>query len=137
MACWPCYWARVIFENEKPRSLPGLFHNLRQINIMASENADEIKLKKGETTEIKLKGLATAGYEWNYMIEGNKAAISLTKEFVLPEKLTSKNMGTSADEIFTITAREAAVIYVTFFQKRGWEENTEPLNSRKIKIAIS
>ncbi len=37
-----------------------------------SDNTEEIKLKTGEATSINLKGLATAGYQWNYTIDGNK-----------------------------------------------------------------
>lgn len=103
---------------------------------MQADTTEEIKLKSGESTTLKLKGLATAGYEWNYTIDGNKDLIAISKNFVLPEKLTQKNMGTSADEIFTINANKKGQLNIYFFQKRGWEKNIDPVNEKKIKIII-
>ena len=65
---------------------------------MSAINFEKLKLKKGESTEIKLKGLATAGYKWNYTIDANKDLINTTKDFVL----AGNSAGASADEIFTI-----------------------------------
>ena len=103
---------------------------------MATDQMDEIKLQPGETKVITLKGLASAGYEWNYSIDHNKNLLNIKKDFVLAEKLTSKNMGASADEVFTIKAEASGIVDITFFQKRGWEKNTEPVNIKTLKIII-
>ncbi len=103
---------------------------------MPADNLEEIKLKKGESTEIQLKGLATAGYVWNYTTDADENAITVSKDFVESKKLTQKNVGASADEIFKITANETGVIFITFFQKRSWEKNTDPVNTRTIKLTI-
>jgi predicted secreted protein len=103
---------------------------------MLADNIEDIKLKTGESTTIKLKGLATAGYEWNYSIDTNKDLITISKDFILTEKLTQKNMGTSADEVFTITANNKGFVIITFFQQRNWEKNVDPVNKKKIKISI-
>jgi predicted secreted protein len=103
---------------------------------MPADNIEDIKLKTGESTTIKLKGLATAGYEWNYSIDTNKDLITISKDFILTEKLTQKNMGTSADEVFTITANNKGFVIITFFQQRNWEKNVDPVNKKKIKISI-
>ena len=102
---------------------------------MPAGKTEEIKLKKGASTEIRLKGLATAGYVWNYTTDADKNAITVSKDFILSEKI-EKNAGASADEIFKITANERGVVYITFFQKRNWEKNTDPINTRTIKLTI-
>jgi predicted secreted protein len=103
---------------------------------MADAGIEEMKLQTGHSTVIKLKGLATAGYEWNYTIEGNKGLVTISKDFVLKEKLTQKNMGASADEVFTVTAIKKGIVNINFFQKRSWETNVEPVNEKKIKLII-
>ena len=103
---------------------------------MPSGITDEIKLKTGTSTTIKLKGLATAGYEWNYTIDDNEDCIKVSKDFVMPEKLPQKNMGASADEIFTLTAQKKGTVNIHFFQQRSWEKNMDPVNEKKVKIII-
>ncbi|MEP6949876.1 MAG: protease inhibitor I42 family protein [Ginsengibacter sp.] len=99
-------------------------------------NTDEIKLKTGTSTTITLKGLATAGYAWNYTTDDNNDCIKVSKEFVLPEKSGQKNMGASADEVFTITAQKKGVVTVHFSQLRSWEKETDPANEKKVKVII-
>jgi predicted secreted protein len=103
---------------------------------MAEENVEELKLKKGESATIKLKGLGTAGYQWDYTIPENKNIVTVSKDFILPGKLTQKNIGLSADEVFTITAVETGIVNIFFSQKRSWEENTNPINSKRVKVVI-
>jgi predicted secreted protein len=103
---------------------------------MTQEIIEEIKLKTGDLTTVKLKGLATAGYEWNYAIDENKDHVEVSKEFKLAEKLTQKNMGASADEIFTIKANKKGTVNIYFSQKRSWEKNIDPINEKKVKIII-
>ena len=94
----------------------------------------EIKLKPGESTVIKLKGLATAGFEWNYATD-NKDCIKVTREFSLSES-GSKQAGASANEIFTIVAQKKGTVNIHFSQQRGWEKNVPPVNEKKVKIII-
>ncbi|HSQ43748.1 MAG TPA: protease inhibitor I42 family protein [Ginsengibacter sp.] len=103
---------------------------------MADTGIDEIVMQSGGSTTIKLKGLATAGYEWNYSIEGNDDLVTISKEFVFQEKLTQKNMGASADEVFTIKANKKGNLVIHFFQKRSWEKNVEPVHEKKVKVII-
>jgi predicted secreted protein len=103
---------------------------------MPAEITDEIKLKTGTSTTITLKGLATAGYVWNYTTDDNNDCIKISKEFVLPGKSNQKNMGASADEVFTITAQKRGIVNIDFFQLRSWEKKTEPANEKKVKVII-
>lgn len=103
---------------------------------MAEENLEELKLKKGESATIKLKGLGTAGYQWDYTIPDKKNIITVSKDLILPGKLTQENVGLSADEVFTITAVGTGTVNILFSQKRSWEQNINPVNTRKVKVVI-
>jgi predicted secreted protein len=95
---------------------------------------DQIKLKPGESSTIKLKGLATAGYAWNYTTDGNKDCIKVSKDFVMPG--TSAKPGASADEVFTITAKKPGKVNICFSQQRSWEKNADPVNEKKVTVLI-
>ena len=99
---------------------------------MPADNIEEIKLKTGESITVKLKGLPTAGYQWNYIIDDNKNLITVSKDF----QLTQKTAGGSADEVFTIKAGNKGNVNIIFFQKRNWEANVKPINEKKVKIII-
>lgn len=103
---------------------------------MADTGIEEIVLQAGGSTTITLKGLASAGYEWNYTVGGDDDLVTISKDFVLTEKLTRKNMGTSADEVFTIKANKKGNLLIHFFQKRGWEKNVDPVHEKKVKVII-
>ena len=99
---------------------------------MPADNIEEIHLKTGETTTVQLKGLATAGYQWNYVSDDNKNLVSISKDYLSVQK----TIGASADELFTITANNRGVVNISFFQKRSWEQNNNAANEKKIKITI-
>jgi predicted secreted protein len=135
--------AWYFFLKKNSGRFPGSFflylvncNELQKNNRMLSGITDEIKLKTGTSTTVKLKGLATAGYEWNYAIDDNNDCINVSKEIVLPEKLTQKNMGASADEVFTIIAQKKGKVNIHFSQQRSWEKNIDPVNEKKVKIII-
>lgn len=100
---------------------------------MAGEIADEIKLKTGTTATVALKGLATAGYVWNYTTDDNQDCVKVSKEFVLRRKLKT---GGNADEVFTITAQKKGIVNIHFVQLRSWEKTSAPLAEKKVKIII-
>lgn len=99
---------------------------------MPVDNIEEIHLKTGESTTIQLKGLATAGYQWSYVSDDDKNLVSISKDYLS----TQKAVGASADEVFTITANNKGIVNISFYQKRNWETNVEPINEKKIKITI-
>jgi predicted secreted protein len=99
---------------------------------MPADNIQEIHLKTGESTTVQLKGLATAGYQWNYVTDDNKNLVSISKDYLS----TPKAIGASADEVFTITANNKGIVNISFFQKRNWEKNSNAANEKKIVITI-
>jgi predicted secreted protein len=97
---------------------------------------DEIRLKTGETTSITLNGLATAGYQWNYTIEGDKDCVEVSKDYAPLRKSIQKNVGASADEVFTITAQKKGTANIYFSQQRSWEKSADASNEKKVTVTV-
>jgi predicted secreted protein len=76
-------------------------------------------MKVGEEHEIRLPGMASAGYHWFGEIEEGQGAVEVEKRWA---DLAPGSVGTSADEIFTVTARRAGRARLRFEQRRRWEE---------------
>ncbi len=97
-------------------------------------DAEEIKLKTGESATIKCKGLGTAGYQWDYTID-KAGVINISKDLVMPPAKKRQPVGTSADETFTITANKKGTANIYLSQKRSWEK--EPVNERRVVVVVS
>jgi predicted secreted protein len=96
-----------------------------------------VKLKKGKTFVLQLKGLASAGYTWQYTAD-REEIIVVEVEYKLAAPLTQKNAGASANEIFTITALEKGDTIIHFTQVRSWEDKKiPPVDEKTIKLIIT
>ena len=80
--------------------------------------------------------MATAGYQWNYTIDDDKDCVKVSKDFAAPAKSTQKNIGASADEVFTITAQKKGTANIYFSQQRSWEKNADAANEKKVTIIV-
>ncbi|HVZ95514.1 MAG TPA: protease inhibitor I42 family protein [Chitinophagaceae bacterium] len=96
-------------------------------------DVEEIKLKTGESARIKCKGLGTAGYQWNYMVD-KKELVDISKDWVMPPAKKKPLAGASADEVFIIKANKKGTANIYLFQKRSWEK--EPANERRVRVVI-
>ena len=95
------------------------------------------KLKKGELFTIRFKGLATAGYLWQYKAD-NEKLVAVKKDFAPIPAANKKSAGASADEVFTIKAEEKGTVTIHFFQKRSWEDkSTAPADEKILKLVIA
>ena len=95
------------------------------------------KLKKGELFTIRFKGLATAGYLWQYKAD-NEKLVAVKKDFAPVSPASPKNTGASADEVFTIKAEEKGTVTLHFFQKRSWEDQSiKPADEKILKLVIA
>jgi predicted secreted protein len=100
------------------------------------ENAqDNLQLKKGESYDLRLKGKATAGYEWICTIE-NDTIVAVTKTFGATPETEKKLAGASKDEIFTITGLQKGNTRLHFKQARSWESG-KPASEKQIAITIT
>lgn len=103
---------------------------------MITNIPEEIKLKTGESTSLKFKGMGTAGYEWNYTIDGSKDCVDVSKEFDSGKKSGKQNVGASADEIFTLAAKKSGTVVIYFTEQRSWEKNSNPVNEKKVSVTV-
>ncbi|MEO8766677.1 MAG: protease inhibitor I42 family protein [Ginsengibacter sp.] len=103
---------------------------------MPSGTTQEINLKTGETTSITLKGLTTAGYVWNYVIDGNKDCVRVSKSLAKLKRADQEKTGASADEIFVVKAKKKGTVYIHFSQHRSWEKNVPHANQETVRINI-
>lgn len=103
---------------------------------MAADTSGEYKIKLGESVSIPMKSLSTAGYEWTYDIDGDEDCIKISKDRDLLKTSTQKNIGISTDEIYTITAVKKGEAIIQFSQKRSWEKDAEPVDTKTTKIIV-
>jgi predicted secreted protein len=100
------------------------------------ENIPEsLQLKIGENYVLRLRGLATSGYEWICTVENDKV-VAVKKEFE-PTAQTAKHLaGASANEIFTITGLQQGNTRLHFKQIRSWEPGNA-VKEKKITITVT
>ncbi len=93
-------------------------------------------LQINESFDLPLKGRSMAGYEWQYKLQ--PANIVLVKHNKIPLLNSSLPIpGSSADEIFTITALEKGITILHFYLVRTWEPRSiEPKEEKKIEIKV-
>ena len=93
---------------------------------------ETISLHIGEQYEVALPGLATAGYEWQYSC--TNSPLLLIEKSIKPISSNSP-IGSSAQEIFTITASGKGIAQIHFFQVRAWEKK-QPADEKFLDITI-
>jgi predicted secreted protein len=96
-----------------------------------------LTLRVGEEHEVRLSGLATAGYHWSCEVEGAQDALAVSKQWASPEdRPDPSDVGTSAEEIFRVTALRPGTARLRFTQGRRWEKDTPPLNTLVMGVDV-
>ena len=101
-----------------------------------------IALKVGQQYTHRLKGRGTAGYSWEYTLEGSPALIEISRESgLLPQHLDIQPGSTppgsaSADELVRIQSLAPGNVTLHFAQRRIWEVGRAPLNVEIVDIEI-
>lgn len=95
-----------------------------------------IELQVGEVYTLRLSSLGTAGYVWSCAIEGNANLVEVTAERALPQSTGEQVIGTSADEIFTISARQPGQVKLYLTQQRPWEIDRPPHQQYTVEVTI-
>jgi len=102
--------------------------------------AYKINLQVGETYKFKLGGLGSAGYVWEYTIEGSPGIVTASIESfnispnLLPGGPPPDNY--SADKTLIINALKSGETLIHMSLRRPWE-NKEPLKELYLKISVS
>jgi predicted secreted protein len=97
--------------------------------------ADVVNLRVGDEHELRLEGLATAGYRWMPVVEDD--AVAAVAEAGVGE-LPNRRIGTSADELFTIRAVGPGATRVRFEQRRPFEpKDVPPAAEHVVEIRVT
>jgi predicted secreted protein len=95
-----------------------------------------MEIKRGERAELRLPGLGTAGYRWQFEVHGEPDVVAVTIDLAQSHEEGSRNAGSSVDEIGTITGSHVGTTKVRFFQRRSWEPATEPHNEYVVEVRV-
>ena len=94
---------------------------------------DEIKLKVGDSTEVSLESLSTAGYTWEVK-NPDSTIVSVTQVDNQQQGGQFLPAGRSFDEMYSIKALHTGAATVLFQQKRSWEDTV--LKEKKYVITV-
>lgn len=101
---------------------------------MANTTMEIVKLKPGAQQVLRFKGLVTAGFEWIYENSNEKVA-EVQKTFD-NDDMATKNIGSSATEIFTVTALRKGEATLRFRQVRQWEPGKPAREEKLVKLLV-
>jgi predicted secreted protein len=83
-----------------------------------SSAAPEIRLQVGESRELELRGLGSAGYSWQ------------------PHLLGPAPPSGSLPELFEVTALAEGAVRVRFVLRREWEADESPLEDSEFDVVV-
>lgn len=101
----------------------------------------EINLRVGDTHKSQIGGLGSAGYGWDYAVEGDPDIVTVSIES-LPPPLPPPPGGTppdtySAEQLVVITAEAPGEATVRLLLRRPWEHDKPALREIRFEISIS
>ena len=100
-----------------------------------AEGPLRIRLAVGESTEVVLANVGTAGYQWKHRVEGSEEVLEVTyrrRGDPVPERV----VGRAAAQAVLLTARAPGQVRVHLSQGRPWEQHTPPRSSREIEVEV-
>jgi predicted secreted protein len=101
-----------------------------------SNREAHLTLRVGEEHELRLPGLATAGYQWSCDEEGTGEVLAVSKLPRAQDRPDPSPVGASADEVFRITALHQGTATLRFEQRRRWEKDAPPLNTHLVEVDV-
>jgi predicted secreted protein len=96
---------------------------------------DQVTLKVGERSTIRLPGLGTGGYRWTFHVSGDAVTVSVSP--APREEINGRPPGAAVDEIAVIDARHRGHATVTLEQRRSWESTPQPHNRRVLQVTVA
>ena len=95
-----------------------------------------LTLRPGERATVRLPGLGTAGYRWTWRVEGDLDAVTVSVSPAPHDETAGRSPGASVDEVAVIEARRGGRSTVRLEQRRAWENNLAPQDSRVLTITV-
>ena len=100
----------------------------------------KIELKVGEVYKLNLSSLGTAGYVWTYTVEGSNQVVVAIEKAESPRSTDVGRLfpvGSSVNEVFTISALKPGFVTIQFIQHRPWEGNQPPLKKHTLAVEVN
>jgi inhibitor of cysteine peptidase len=95
----------------------------------------DLKLAVGESRELSLTSLGTAGFVWTYELESDDGIVRLSRRRGRPEE--AGPIGRSTPERLMIQATAPGHAVIRMQQARPWESKVPPRRSFAINIQVS
>jgi predicted secreted protein len=95
----------------------------------------ELNLAVGESRELPLASLGTAGFIWTAELEGDDGVVRVSRRRAKPDR--NSPPGRSTAELLKIVANAPGHAVIRLQQARPWELNKAPRASFAINVSIS
>jgi predicted secreted protein len=95
----------------------------------------ELNLAVGESRELALASMGTAGFVWTAELEGDDGVVRVSRRRAKPEGTSPP--GRSTAELLRIIAEAPGHAVIRLQQARPWERNKAPRASFAINVSIS
>jgi len=103
--------------------------------LLRGEKDLDLKLAVGESRELNLASLGTAGFVWTYELESGDGIVRLSRRRERPGKAGPIGSSTPERLMIQATAPGRAVIHLA--QARPWESKAAPRKSFAINVQVS
>jgi inhibitor of cysteine peptidase len=103
--------------------------------LLRGDSDLDLKLSVGESRELSLASLGTAGFVWTYQMEGDDGIVRLSRRRGRPEQ--AGPIGRSTPEQLMIQATAPGHAVIRMQQARPWESKVAPRKSFAINVQVS
>lgn len=101
---------------------------------------DQIKVGVGEQYILTLIPIASAGYTWDYVVEGEPSVVDIAEAILRPPPSAESNRspmpGTSFEEQFIIKGKKPGHTNIRFLLHRPWEQDKPPVDDRVFEVTV-
>lgn len=104
------------------------------------EAPSEIVIRPGAVHRVVLGGLGSAGYLWEFEVDGPPGVIAVRPDFPTQKETTRTNRSTlqtsSVEHLFTIEALKPGQAEVRFLLRRPWQRETPPVRTITVHVTV-
>ncbi len=104
--------------------------------VSGGEVPGDVQLGVGESLELRLPGLGTAGYVWEHGIDGDEQAVDVSWRRGAPD-VASMPVGASVPETVVLRGLKPGKVNVQLRQRRPWERDTPPVSRHEIQVTVT
>lgn len=98
---------------------------------------DRLRLRSGETSQLRLPGLGTAGYGWQCTVEGDAGAVTIERSSAPLEAMPGYRPQTgNRDEVLVVRGVSPGRVRLVLELRRPWEAAVPPLERREVSVEV-